>query len=43
MRDRQLFEEQMEIFERVGNHPIGDLFSADFEQEGQIHWVASCG
>ena len=41
MREFELLEKQEKIFERGGNHPIGDLFGTDFEQERQAHWAAS--
>jgi hypothetical protein len=41
VRDRELLEQQPEIFQRAGNHPIGNLFGADFEQEGKTHWASS--
>ena len=41
VRDVQLFEEQAQVFERARNHPVGDLFGADFEEEGQAHCATS--
>ena len=40
--DLQLFEKQPQVFERRRDHPIGNLFGADFEQEGEAHWATSC-
>ena len=37
----ELLEKQPQIFERGRNHPIGNLFGSDFEQERQAHWAAS--
>ena len=43
VRNFQLLEQQAQVFERRRNHPIGNLFGADFEQEGrmQAHWATS--
>ena len=37
VRNLELLEQQPQIFERARNHPIGNLFGADFEQERQAH------
>ena len=34
VREVELFEEEPEILQGRGDHPIGDLFGADFQQEG---------
>ena len=39
--DFQLLKGEAQVFERRGNHPIGDFLGADFEQEGEAHWPPS--
>ena len=43
VRDVELFEQQAQVFERAGDHPIGNLLGADFEQEGKAHCATSAG
>ena len=41
VRDLQLFEQQAQVFQRVRNHPIGNFFRADLEQEREAHCATS--
>src|SRR5262249_36722268 len=37
VRDAEFLEELAQVRERIGNHPIGDFFGPDFEEEGNAH------
>ena len=42
VRDLELLKGEAQVFQRAGDHPIGDFLGADFEQEGEGgHWAAS--
>src|SRR5665811_424491 len=40
VRDFQLLKGEAQVFERRGNHPIGDFLGADFKQEGKAPLAA---
>ena len=41
VRDFELLEQQAQVRQRPRNHPVGDLFGADFEQERDAHCATS--